>query len=456
VQKSLLATDYVLPRQTFENDFHIEIARIALTRQLGALIDSMVDELRLAVDGILGSNTEDWTEVNLSSAMLAIIMRSNARAFIGLPLCRDKTYLTLTYQYSMTIAICGSIIRILIPDVLKPIFGPIFALPCRWYAWRCNRYLVPIIKSHSANMQLSKTDEGRFTSVSSSDPVPNDLLQHITSAVYSSPSASQLHCSPHIISANLTMLNTAATHTTHLTIVHALLDLLSHYSPGPSSSPLEHIRAEASVILASHNNTWTRAAVAQLHRADSAIRESLRYTTMGGRGSMRQVTPACGVQLPSGETVPQGVWVGLPVAAIHHDAALYAEPDAYLPFRFSDEREKLQAESGGPKALEASKLAMATTSHTFLPFSHGRHACPGRFYAAQLLKLLLAELVLRYDVRGLEERPKNMIVSDLTVPPDGVSVWVKRRSNGDEKEEGGEDSGVLSGSVRQAEPDGGK
>jgi cytochrome P450 len=79
---------------------------------------------------------------------------------------------------------------------------------------------------------------------------------------------------------------------------------------------------------------------------------------------------------------------------------------------------------------------MTTTSHTFLPFSHGRHACPGRFYAAQLLKLLLAELVLRYDVRGLEERPKNMMVSDLTVPPDGVSVWVKRRSNGDEKEEG--------------------
>ena len=157
---------------------------------------------------------------------------------------------------------------------------------------------------------------------------------------------------------------------------------------------------------------------------------------------MRQVTPACGVQLPSGETVPQGVWVGLPVAAIHHDAAFYPEPDAYLPFRFSDEREKLHAESGGPKALEASKLAMTTTSQTFLPFSHGRHACPGRFYAAQLLKLLLAELALRYDVRGLEERPKNIIVSDLAVPPDGVSVWVKRRSSGDEGEEGeGEDSG---------------
>ena len=150
---------------------------------------------------------------------------------------------------------------------------------------------------------------------------------------------------------------------------------------------------------------------------------------------MRQVTPACGVQLPSGETVPQGVWVGLPAAAIHHDAAFYPEPDAYLPFRFSDEREKLQAESGGPKALEASKLAMTATSQTFLPFSHGRHVCPGRFYAAQLLKLLLAELVLRYDVRGLEERPKNVTVSDLTVPPDGVLVWVKRRGSGAEKEE---------------------
>lgn len=338
--------------------------------------------------------------------MLAIIMRSNARVFVRLPLCRDKTYLTLAYRHSMAIAICASIIRVLVPNVLKPIFGPIFALPCRWYAWRCNRYLIPIIKSRCVKIQLSKTDEA----------APIDL----------------------IISASSAMVNIAAIHNTRITIVHALLDLLSYHPPATSPSPLEYIHGEASAVLASHNNIWTRASVAQLHRADSAIRESLRYSTMGGRSSMRQIMPDSGVQLPSGETVPQGVWVGLPTGAIHHDAAFYPEPDAYRPFRFSDERAKLLAESSssdGQKALEASRFAMTATSHAFLPFSHGRHACPGRFYAAQLLKLLLAELVLRYDLRELEERPKNRVISDLTVPPWEVSIWVRRRSNGKEKEE---------------------
>ncbi len=34
-----------------------------------------------------------------------------------------------------------------------------------------------------------------------------------------------------------------------------------------------------------------------------------------------------------------------------------------------------------------------------MPFGFGRHACPGRFFAANEIKLVLAQLLLNYDMK---------------------------------------------------------
>ncbi|OCK84488.1 cytochrome P450, partial [Lepidopterella palustris CBS 459.81] len=430
VQGSLIASDYILPHLAFDSDLHVEVARSILTRQLGAFMEVMVEETRIAMDEVLGLDTENWNEVGVSKAVRDILLRVNARVSVGLPLCRDKRYLELSYRLSTAVAICGSLIRALVPNIVKPISCPLFALPCRWYAWRSNRYLFPIISSRIATLELEKSSLDPSSSISQKDPPPNDLLQGVILAALASPS--KAHHSLHIISAIFAMLSMAATHPLHITAVHALLDLLSHHS---SPYPLDHIREEASRVLTTHSETWTRTAVRQLHRADSAIRESMRFTTLGGRGSMRQVMPAGGIQLPSGETVSQGLWIGAPVHSIHHDSAFYPDATTYQPFRFSATQEKTQlaeTDTGAAPETQAKTpantlLSLTTTSPAFLAFSHGRHACPGRFYAAQLLKLFIAELALRYDIKPLEKRPENIRMSDLTLPPGGVVIMVRRR-----------------------------
>jgi cytochrome P450 len=40
-----------------------------------------------------------------------------------------------------------------------------------------------------------------------------------------------------------------------------------------------------------------------------------------------------------------------------------------------------------------------STAADSLYFGHGKHACPGRFFAATELRLLLAHLVTHYDLR---------------------------------------------------------
>ncbi|TFY60306.1 hypothetical protein EVG20_g7469 [Dentipellis fragilis] len=59
----------------------------------------------------------------------------------------------------------------------------------------------------------------------------------------------------------------------------------------------------------------------------------------------------------------------------------------------ADEKEKEQTKGQGYKA------ALAATQPEYLSFGHGKHACPGRFFAAVELKAMLAHVVLTYDVR---------------------------------------------------------
>jgi cytochrome P450 len=68
----------------------------------------------------------------------------------------------------------------------------------------------------------------------------------------------------------------------------------------------------------------------------------------------------------------------------------------------------------------------------YLPFGHGRHACPGRFFAATELKGMLAH-VMNYDVKLDESangvRPLNMHFGFSRVPNTKAKVYFRKRSD---------------------------
>ena len=51
------------------------------------------------------------------------------------------------------------------------------------------------------------------------------------------------------------------------------------------------------------------------------------------------------------------------------------------------------------RETESLKHHMVTPNPDYLLFGHGRHACPGRFFAVNELKAMMAHLLLTYDVR---------------------------------------------------------
>ncbi|RJE24680.1 Cytochrome p450 [Aspergillus sclerotialis] len=136
------------------------------------------------------------------------------------------------------------------------------------------------------------------------------------------------------------------------------------------------------------------------------MRESLRRNPVQFRGIPRQVVLKDGVTLPNGQHVSQGAWLGVPVPAIHNVERFYPDPDVYNPFRF------LPTETANPKPT-----MLVTPSERFLSFGHARGSCPGGWFASHLLKLLVAYIIVNYDIEPLKERPLNMIICDHSIPP---------------------------------------
>ena len=91
MQKDTLQTNRTLLDETIVEDVIHEIPiRRDLTRQLGALIPDIEDELAIGIEEYWGTDTESWKEVGVFETMMKVVSRTSNRVFIGAPLCMRK------------------------------------------------------------------------------------------------------------------------------------------------------------------------------------------------------------------------------------------------------------------------------------------------------------------------------------------------------------------------------
>lgn len=70
------------------------------------------------------------------------------------------------------------------------------------------------------------------------------------------------------------------------------------------------------------------------------------------------------------------------------DPELHNEPEVYRPFRFYE----MRSQPGGEHMAQ-----LSATSVDHLGFGHGEHSCPGRFFAANEIKIALCHLIIKYE-----------------------------------------------------------
>ena len=116
--------------------------------------------------------------------------------------------------------------------------------------------------------------------------------------------------------------------------------------------------------------------------------------------------------LSDGTRLPKGAIISAPVRMFSSDPDFVEDPETFDGFRWY--KKSLEAEGRATHSTN-----WTTTSSNNLIFGHGKHACPGRFFAGEVLKILLTFIILQYDFKYPEgqSRPDSIKRGEFS-PPD--------------------------------------
>jgi hypothetical protein len=153
---------------------------------------------------------------------------------------------------------------------------------------------------------------------------------------------------------------------------------LYHLAAEPGHAAI--LREEVDAII--KEDGWTKAAIDQMIKVDSFLRESQRLNGLAAcaqSNALFRTTTAnlCYLAVTmsrlalkdftfsNGTVIPAGTTVTVPMYAIHHDESIWPDPFTFDPYRSSRVREK---DAGDVKQQ------LVTSSPVFLPWGYGRYA----------------------------------------------------------------------------------
>jgi cytochrome P450 len=123
------------------------------------------------------------------------------------------------------------------------------------------------------------------------------------------------------------------------------------------------------------------------------------------------------VTLSDGTVIPKGTKCAVR-STKRLDPEIYENPEVFDGARFLRMRDVPE---------KANRAHLVTTGTDSLGFGHGIHACPGRFFAANELKIALVHLLLKYDITPSEGFDPKVIILGFDLRPDHDTTMMVRR-----------------------------
>ncbi|KAG6114714.1 hypothetical protein E4U13_003230 [Claviceps humidiphila] len=350
------------------------VARNQLTHQLKLVTEPVSDECSSVLDSIY-TNNADWHEIVVKDANLQLTARVTSRVFLGVEMCRNPQWLRITTTYAVVAFKAVEELR-LWPAWLRPLV--------QWFLPNCTaardlvrdaRNLIhPLLEKRRVERNDAARRGERFEC--------NDAIDWLEQTaqdkkVTYDPACAQLS------------LSVAAIHSTTDFFTQVMLDIACN------PELVEPLRKEIISVLGVAG--WSKHSLYQLKLMDSVLKESQRLKPIA-IASMRRMTTE-NIKLADGTVLPKNM-LTLVSAHKHWDAESYEQPDKFDGYRFYNLRQV-------PGKENVAQLVSVTPDH--MGFGYGLHACPGRFFASEEIKLVLCHILLKYDfklVQGTDIEPR--------------------------------------------------
>ncbi|TRX98021.1 hypothetical protein FHL15_001231 [Xylaria flabelliformis] len=327
----------------------------------------------------------DWTEVKIADPFVTIVARVSSRMFGGLQLSRDEKWVSSAIDFATDGFLLAQKIKA-VPRILRPIIARFFA---EWkkisqHHETARNVITPILQARD---RLTEIEEK-----------PRDFLQWMVEEARGDEKDMRF------LSKIQLKLSFAAIHTSAAAPVQLIYDLcvMPEY--------IETLRSELYEVLREYG-ILNKQALTKLDKMDSVMKESQRFNPLLLITFERIITKR--TILSDGFTIPKNTTIGVPAQALSMDPDLYPNPGKFDGLRFAKTRDQY-----------------AASNLRSMAFGYGRHACPGRFFASNEIKMIMAYLLLNYDFKfpeGKESRPLSTAVETQLLPNEEATVCFKRR-----------------------------
>ncbi|KAF8520868.1 cytochrome P450, partial [Hysterangium stoloniferum] len=384
------AEEYLQTRYTHgipldDGSYHIEIIYEKLQSSATEAMCSMLyEETEMAFkDYVDPQEGQDWTGVNALKTLQKMVTRINNRIWLGEAVCKDPQYLDVVLSFTVRVFIACRLIN-LFPVILKPLVGSVFSNynpPLR----ACERFIVPIIMEREALLKDSSYDW---------EQLPDDMLTWMMRR-----ETGQVINYRGVVSRMMNV-NLASNHSTSMAICHILYELATR------PKDVEVLREEILDMTEKHGRTSV--AYKNMVKLDSYIKESLRLTGVGLLTGRRKALTS--FTFSDGTTIPKNTFLSAPAWAIHHNGDIYKNPNSFDGFRFVG--------SSKDGVLSSQSQAFVSPSEHFIPFGIGKHIwCPGRFYAATLMKTVITHILENFDMKlATSSKPTDLWIGTTCLP----------------------------------------
>ncbi|KAJ7760790.1 cytochrome P450 [Mycena olivaceomarginata] len=365
---SLLHLEHTIGHEQHHDPFQIAVIRSAMTRNIGAGFHDIRNEIMAAFEDLVPAKAD-----GTPPTILPIVRGFSNRFFIGLQ-CRDPEYIKITTQYAQDVTSNAAWLHVT-PAVLRP-FAARFFGHLEPATRKALKYLGPLLQ-HRLDM------DDKYGAEWPNDDRPNDMISWLLDEARGYPNRRNVR--------NLTRtvlnVNFGALHTTTQGVLHAL------YTLAANLQYVQPLREEIESVLRTEG--WSKAGIQKLVKLDSFLKESARFVPGGAVAVLRQVMKD--FTFSDGTTVPAGG---------HHDEVGLVHS----------------------KAGEGIKHQMVTPTPDYLSFGLGRHACPGRFFAVNEQKMLLAHILVTYDFKLKDgKRPEDEWMAMVGAANSTAEVMFRRR-----------------------------
>ncbi|KAL4968211.1 cytochrome P450 [Aspergillus stella-maris] len=408
------------------NSLVVEVASKLLNANLTAIKPLIQDQTEQSLTLEIGTPTE-WKRLNALTLAKNIIKASSMRIVYGQTLSQNQTFQTALSSYLSKVLPYTFALRFVNVGPLRPLLLNLIH-------WQQRRSLAgfigPLRELIAERMRIKDRRVQLFDEDENEDEheheKPFDCVQWAIDQDI--PLEKKTH---EDIAKRLITISNGTVEAVAAVLTPLLFDVAA-----AQREVIEELRAEMEECLALEEGGWTATSMARMRKLESFIQESLRISSAAVPLSVFRLVESETFRFDEKYVFPRGSLLTFPTRVVQTDSDLFPEPDRFDHLRFYNLKEEILHSGSGSGSMSSPSplhIAQYFEEHTnrvneedirtsWLQFGHGRQSCPGRFYALSLLKTILGELMLRYDIRfagGRRARPALGIDDDPPLFPDG-------------------------------------